>query len=156
MTLYWKPPDSSRVDFTDASGENVIFLTTGGTSYICSESGGEGSCFASPTGGAPLPFLSFLSDPEQFSNDIEGTFGGLDVDTSDRTIAGEDGHCFSASGSVEGEEGSVEYCFNDDGVLLLLSGGGGGTTFRMEATAVEGTVTDADVALPYDVIDLGQ
>jgi hypothetical protein len=56
---------------------------------------------------------------------------------------------------VEGQSGSAEYCFNDDGLLLRLDGGSeGGANFTLEATSVEGSVADADLELPYDVLDI--
>jgi hypothetical protein len=56
FTLYWKPPDSWRLDMM-IDGETSTLISSAGTSYLCSEAGGEGSCFATPGGQVPIPFV---------------------------------------------------------------------------------------------------
>jgi hypothetical protein len=60
------------------------------------------------------------------------------------------------SGTIEGEQGSAEYCFSSDGILLLLTGSGpeGAGEFRLEATSVEGEVSDADLEPPFPVMEI--
>ena len=152
MTLYWKPPDASRVDFSSGDSGDVTFISQGDTSYICSAEEGGGTCIESPGGaGLPLPFLSFLTDPEGLSGLVGQNILGVDLDESSETIAGQDGTCFS--GDAAGA--SFEYCFSEDGVLLRLSSGVSGEDFTLEATSVEGSVSDSDVEPPYPVTDIG-
>jgi hypothetical protein len=155
MTLYWKPPDW-RMDF-DLDGSTGTIISAGGTSYFCSESGGEGQCLESPVeSAAPIPFLSSFTDPGEFNSLVTGTFSGVDVDRSERTIAGQDARCYSVSSDIAGAEGDSEYCFSEDGVVLLISFSGGATgDFSLEATSVEGEVADADLEPPYEVLDIG-
>ena len=156
FTLYLKPPDTWRVDFS-SEGTESIFISKAGTGYLCSAEGGEGTCLESPVGSAaPIPFLDLFTNPESFSSTVDAQLTGLDIERSSREIAGQDATCFSASGEVEGEQGSVEYCFSDDGILLLVRGGGEDTgEFSIEATSIEGSVTDADFEPPYEVLDIG-
>lgn len=155
FTFYWKPPDAWRMDFNIAGSEGSL-ITTGETSYLCSSEGGEGQCLESPAGlQIPLPFLEFFTDPDSLGDIIDTELAGLDVDRSDREIAGRDATCFTASGEVEGESGEVEYCFSDDGVLLLLrSSGETSGEFSLEATSVETSVSDADLEPPYDILEI--
>lgn len=148
FTLFWKPPDSWRFDM-DADGTTATFITVDGTTYTC----GEGACFESPVG-MPLPFLGFLTDPESLANLVDTEASGIDFDKSDDEIAGQSVTCYSASGSVEGQEGNAEYCFNDDGLMLRFGGGSDAASFTLEATSVEGSVADADLDLPYEILEI--
>jgi hypothetical protein len=152
FTLYWKPPDSWRVDITLPEGNSII-ISTGGVSYVCSEAEGSGQCFQSPVA-APVPFLTAFTDPGGIGSLADATFSGVDVDRFDETIAGQDGRCFRASGTVEGETGSGEYCFTDDGLLLRIRGSAQGSTFSLEATDVGGSVADTDLQPPYEIIEI--
>jgi hypothetical protein len=154
MTLYWKPPDAWRMDFS-GGGEDAIFITTDEASYICAED----QCLLSPLAEAiPIPFLSFITEPEELSDLIGENILGLDVDRSEREIAGMDATCFSMEGTIEGETGSGEYCFSDNGILLLLRAGGSGMDgageFSLEATSVDDEVDDEDFEPPFPVTDL--
>lgn len=155
MTIYQKPPDSWRMDLSVPDQGNVTFISSGGTSYMCADQGGEGACFSSAIdqsiGG---PFLTLFNDPADFENEINSAFGGANVDKSSRQIAGQDATCFSASD----DQGQAEYCFRDDGVLLLAHASGStfgaDGEFSLEATNV-GSVSDSDFEPIYDVMDLG-
>ena len=106
---------------------------------------------------AAIPFLGLFAQPEDLTETIEEITAGLDVDRSQRTIAGEKGTCFSVSGSIQGEEGSAEWCFASDGLLLLFAGsssGADGGEFRLEATKLDRKVSDADFKPPYPVTQL--
>jgi len=156
MTFYSRPPDSWRMDLSSADGEFTM-INTGGVSYLCSEEGGQGSCFESPlTEAISVPFFNLFADPAQFETLIDEELSGADVDRSEREIAGQDAICYSASGTVDGETGEGEYCFREDGVLLFLQGSGDGTgSIMMEATEVSDTVEDSDLEPPYEILDLG-
>ena len=154
FTLFWKPPASWRIDM-DMEGEVATIIEKEGTTYICAADGsGGGSCFASPTT-LPLPFLGLFTDPNALTNLIDTEIGGINFDKSEETISGQDVTCYSAEGSVEGESGNAEYCFNDDGLLIRLDGGSdAGASFTLEATSVEGSVADADLDLPYEILEI--
>ncbi len=152
FTLYWKPPDTWRVDI-DMDGSQSTLISREGKSYICSSDGGTGQCIESPVA-APLPFLGLFTNPSSLADLVDTELGGIDFDKSSEQIAGQDATCYSASGSVQGQAGSAEYCFNDDGLLLRLDGGSAGATFTLEATNVEGSVADADLELPYDILQI--
>jgi hypothetical protein len=155
MTLYWKPPDAWRVDIS-SSGGDVILINSDGTSYLCTSDGGTGQCLESPLGDLiPIPFLSVFTDPNGLNDLIDVSLAGVDVDRSDRTIAGQDATCFSISGTIDGETGATEYCFREDGILLLVRAGAEGSgEFTMEATNVEDSVSDSDLEPPYDVTEI--
>ncbi len=152
MTLYWKPPDSWRMDF-DSEGTTGILISSGGKSYLCSESDGGGQCLESPAGqAAPFPFLSAFTDPGALQDLVGEAITGVDVERSERTIAGQAARCFSISGAAAG--GSAEYCFSEDGIMLLLRSGASGSEFVLEATSVEGEVTEADLQPPYPIMEI--
>ena len=155
ITLYLKPPDAWRVDISSSAGD-VIMINSGGASYLCSSEGGIGQCLESPLGDViPIPFLSLFTDPNGLSDFIDVSLSGVDVDRSDRTIAGQDATCFSISGIIDGETGSAEYCFRADGILLLLRAEDEGSgVFALEATSVEDSVSDTDLEPPYDVTEI--
>ncbi len=153
FTLFWKPPDNWRLDI-DMDGSVSTVIEKEGTTYICIDDGsGGGTCTASPVG-IPLPFLTYFTDPDALTGLIGTEVDGIGFDRSDKEIAGQDATCYSASGTVEGQSGSAEYCFSDEGLLLRLDGGGEGGSFTLEATSVEGTVADADFELPYEILDI--
>jgi hypothetical protein len=156
FTLFWKPPDSWRMDMTMADSPPITMISSGGTSYTCSgDDAGGGSCFASTAGAIPIPFLSYFTDPSQLNSLVDSTFAGVDVDRFDETIAGQDGSCFRASGSVEGESGSGEWCFTDDGLMLRVRATAEGSgTFTLEATSIGEGVTDADFEPPYEIMTI--
>ena len=154
MTLFWKPPDAWRVDFSFAGAEASI-ITTGDKSYLCTREVGDARCLESPIAEAlPLPFLSFFTEPDTLA-DLIGETAGLNIERSSRDIGGESASCFSAAGAIDGEEGSAEYCFSDRGILLLLRAtGGGGEELSVEATDVENEVDSRDLEPIYPVFEI--
>jgi len=139
FTLYSRPPDS-RVDLT-SGGSTSIFISAGGTDYICDD--GSQTCSVSPIPlGSTLPFLALVTDPQALSGAV-----GSDLDHSTETIAGQDADCYSASAAGA----TSEVCFNDDGILVRLHASVGGSDFTMEATSASSTVSDADLEPPYPV-----
>ena len=139
FTIYSRPPDS-RVDVT-SGGSTSILISAGGTDYICDDS--SQTCSVSPVPlGATLPFLGFLTDPDTLASAVSS-----DLDHSTETIAGQDADCYSASAAGA----TSEVCFNDDGILVRLHVDVSGAEYTMEATSVEGTVSDSDLEPPYPV-----
>lgn len=154
MTLFWKPPDAWRVDFSFEEAE-VSIITTAGKSYLCTAEFGVGQCLESPVAEAlPVPFLSFFTEPDTLT-DLIGETAGRDIERSSRDIAGESASCFSVEGVIGGEEGSAEYCFSDRGILLLLrAAGGGGGEFSIEATEIEDEVNSSDLEPLYPILEI--
>lgn len=143
FTVYSKPPDS-RLDYA-SGGTSGSIISAGGKSYVCS----AGTCLQSSSlSGAALPFLGYFTNPQSLSSLIGA---GSGVSHSNRTIAGQSADCFTASGSVAGQQGAGEICFSSDGVLLSLKSSSAGNGFDLEATSVEGSVADTDLTPPYPV-----
>jgi hypothetical protein len=153
FTLYWKPPDSWRLDIT-VDGEATAIISTAGASYICTDAGGQGQCLETPATQIPVPFLGSFLDADAYESLVAGTFAGVEVDRSEETIAGQDAQCYTASGAVEGEEREGQFCFSSDGVPVRMSVGATGSEFTMEATSVETSVADADFEPPYDILQI--
>lgn len=160
ITFYWKPDVGWRMDLAFGDEGTVAFITANDTTYSCFEGDGESQCLEVPLGEElPVPFLSFLTDPGEFDDFIDSSVLGLGLDfsRSERSVAGRDAECFSAEGTIDGEDGQVEYCFADGIVLLIRTSGGGdfGGAFSLEATEISDSVSDSDLEPPYEVIDLG-
>jgi hypothetical protein len=155
MTLAWLPPNSWRVDLASADGDFTL-INAGEGSFFCTSDGGEGTCLSIPGGGDALdvPFLGFLTNPDELSSFVVGSFAGVDVERSSDSIAGEDVTCYSVAGEVEGEEGSGTFCFNDDGVMLRMQASSPEGDFTLEATDFSSDVSEADFEPPYPVQDL--
>jgi hypothetical protein len=148
FTVFWLPPDQWRLDIEEAEGSvAVTYINTDDKTYLCSES----NCFESPVQ-VPFPFIGYLTDPASLNAQIDSEISGVDFDESEDTIAGQSVTCFSTS--VDSEDASTEYCFNDDGLLMRLDSGAAGATFTLEATSAETTVSDSDFELPFPVQDI--
>lgn len=155
-TVYWNPPDEWRLDAT-SEGSTATFIKTGGSTYVCSADGsGGGQCLDSPGLTIPVPFLGAFFDAGQYESFVEGSFAGVDADTSEETIAGTGANCYAVSSNVTGAESEFEFCASDDGLPLRVRVSAGGVGYTFEATSAESSVADADFELPYDVLDLGQ
>lgn len=161
ITLYWRPPDAWRGDFSSSQGDEGTILVTSGKTYFCGGGDGEGQCMSMdrPLGQViPFPFLVYFTEPGALREFVVEQVTGVDIDTSERSIAGEKAYCFSWAGEVEGERGELEICFSDDGIVLLFAGRGttteGQEEFTMEATEVSREVSDADFEPPYPVQDI--
>ena len=157
MTLYWRLPDY-RIDIGFGEQGEMTILSTGGKTYTCMKSDGQGQCMSmgESESEAGLPFLGEFTDPEGFDKAVAETITGMDIDRSTANIAGEKATCYSASGSIEGQKGKVEWCFASDGLLLRLASsaaGAGEGDFSLEATKI-GKVSDADFNPPYPVTEL--
>jgi hypothetical protein len=155
-TVYWNPPDEWRLDASSGGEEAGIFIKNADGTYVCSSDGsGGGQCISSPGMTIPVPFLGAFFDADEYENFVEGSFAGVDTDTSEETIAGMDANCYTVSSSVAGAEGEFEFCASDDGLPLRVRASAGGVDYTFEATSAEGSVADADFELPYEVLDLG-
>lgn len=153
--LYWNPPDQWRVDF-DISGSEASYIKNADGTFICTPEGdGTGTCISYPVGIPPVPFLGTFLVPDDYQNFVEGSFGGVDADTSTDTIAGLNANCYSVTSSITGAEGEFQWCVSDDGLPLRVKASAAGEEFTYEATAAESNVDSADFTLPYDVLDLG-
>ena len=142
FTLYSKPPDKARFDVNSGDG-NFTIISSGGNTYYCDSS--SSTCINSPVGAGSFPFIALFQNPDQLAS-----YAGVstsDLKHSTKTVAGQDADCYG--GSAEG--GTGEVCFSNDGILLSIHGGSGGTTTSIEATSVEGSVSDSDLEPPYPV-----
>lgn len=160
VTLYWQPPTAWRVDFS-ADGDEGIFIARENTVYFCEiESGSCTSLNVPLIQAAPVPFFGLVTNFDRFSEYVLEVVSGLRIERSSRTIAGEDASCFIGTGETEGRaEGEGELCFSDDGIPLLIdtyyvAEDGTESTFRLEATSLERSVSDSDFEPPYPVIEL--
>lgn len=149
-----RPPDT-RIELADETGgeeSRVIVISAGGNYYYCISAAGEEYCMTSDAEGAETAtsaFDSFFSMPQDLAEDSEG----VDIDTSQRSIAGVDATCFSVSSTLS-DIGENEVCFSEGGLLLYLNGESVGQSFTLEATSVSTDVSDADFEPPYDILDL--
>ena len=66
-----------------------------------------------------------------------------------------DAACFTAEGDFDGDNGTIKWCFSDDGALLLSSYDLESGLFEMEATDFSSDVPGDAFDPPYDVTDLG-
>ena len=159
MILYWRPPDSWRMDIVSAGAETIIISTDAG-GFVCTGAGGAAQCIQTPSNvsaQAPIPFTGLFSSPEGILDDIEARPGGADLERSTARIAGVEAECFSAGGSAGDASGEAQWCFSDDGILLRYAVGGTSTagvgTFSMEATEVDRRVRASDFEPPYPVTE---
>lgn len=155
FTLYWMPP-SWRWDGGDDDSQSII-ISTASDYYLCSED----SCLSYGSLGEippPVPFFGLFTDPGAVETSFGGALG-VDLDTSDETIAGVSASCFSASSEAGGEAAGGEWCWADENGLLLRvravsTSGGEEYSYEFEATEV-GDVSAGDFEPPYPVQDLG-
>lgn len=149
--------DNSRVDFVTDDG-GFITITTPEASYTCTEGDGDGICYAGEGGLGSNPFAGLFTQygsSEAVFSYLE-LFADVDVDSSSEEIAGLDANCYTASGDLAGDAGTIKWCFSDNGLLLLsqydLESGG----FEMRATAFSEDVPSDAFEPPFDVLDIGQ
>lgn len=125
---------------------NVVFISDGETTYVCSDEGGEGSCFEQPGTGAESFFgNAFLID----SDDIiaEATAQGADVTPAGgREIAGRDADCYEFS-SPEGE-GTM--CLDSEESFVVYNEGEFGGVSQLMELVEASEPSDADFEPPYE------
>jgi len=159
LILYWKAPDW-RADFQSGT-ELASIVQRDQNLYVCQEA--DRVCFRLPVQGPmPIPMPFFFLQPSDIpelvrERVIEGA-AGVQIERSTRTIAGQEARCYSVTGGG-GAQGTFELCWTEDGILLRASGSftdaqGNNFTTNMEATSVERTVSDQDLAPPYSVQEL--
>ncbi|MBI4259623.1 MAG: hypothetical protein HY658_03560 [Actinobacteria bacterium] len=158
FVLYWSPPDRWRMDIL-SEGETAILIGSPQGTFLCGGAGEEAGCLLFPPeqagAAAGAPFAELFSDPEALQQQIETSLGGAEVQTSERTIGGVQGFCYTAAGEVEGEAGAAEWCFSESGVPLLIAAESATEgSFRMEATEVSTEVSDSDFEPPYPVTEI--
>lgn len=149
-----RPPDS-RIEMSSMEGGQqftTIIITSGDKSYLCTSSGGEGSCLETDVDAADAqtaPLASLFNVPEALAD----TAGDVDIaETSQRRIAGVDATCFTIAGGLD-DIGESEVCFSDDGLLLFSRSETGDDSFLFEATSASTDVTDKDFEPPFPVTD---
>lgn len=147
--------DKSRFDVISDDG-NIISITTPEASYSCTESGGEGVCFEGEgdTGSNPFAGLFTAYGSIDAVDNYLGLYGDSNVDTSTEEIAGVDAECYAISGDLTGDEGTIKWCFSENGLLLLSSYDLDSGDFEMKATDFSQDVSDSDFEPPYDVTDI--
>lgn len=158
VTLYWRPPDSWRMDMFPEDEPGLILINVGTTSYLCTVE--DESCLqmeVAPEDAVDAPFVGLFLDPGDVADFVGEAFEN--VRTFSDSVAGEDARCYAVSGVLdEDEEGEGTICFSDDGILLLLDGTsvieGEEETFKLEATSVERSVSDSDFEPPYPTTEL--
>lgn len=147
--------DKSRTDFLSEDG-GFISITTPEASYTCTESAGEGFCFAGDGGVGTNPFAGLFG--QYGSSDAilayAELFSDIEIDTSSEEIAGVDASCYSASGDFGTDSGSLKWCFADNGLLLLSSYQFESGTVEMQATEFSHSVPDDAFEPPYDVTEI--
>jgi hypothetical protein len=153
--LYWNPPDQWRVDF-NIEGSEANYIKNADGTFICTPNGdGTGICIDYPIGVPPVPFLGTFLVAGDYTDFVEGNFGGVGADKSQETIAGMSASCYSVSTDVAGASSQFQWCVSDDGLPLRVKASAGGQDFTYEATSAETNVDAADFTLPFEVQSLG-
>jgi hypothetical protein len=140
--------DNSRVD-VESGGSTFISITTPAASYTCIEDAcysGEGGIGANPYAGF---FTTFAS-----SSAILGylsAFADVDVESSSEEFAGVDGNCYTVSGSLVDDEGTIKWCWTDSGLLLLAQYDLSSGLFEIRATEYSESVPGGSFDPPYAV-----
>ena len=146
QTWYFKPPNT-RFDMAGAAstggGKISMFLLEKGI-FMCTEASGQSSCFQVPgetAAGQNMGFdlqSTFQDDPSAFNATRQ----------EQRTIAGQQAHCYVLAGTPVSGFSSGTFCYTKSGVPLLSEWTAQGATFKMEATSFSATVPDSDFELP--------
>jgi hypothetical protein len=147
--------DKSRFEVVSSDG-TFISITTPDASYTCTESGGEGMCFAGEGGIGSNPFAGLFDSYgslESVANSLD-LYGDSNTDSSSESIAGVDAQCYSISGNLTGDAGTIKWCFSENGMLLLSSYDLDTGDFEMRATEFSEDVSDGDFEPPYDLTEI--
>jgi hypothetical protein len=158
MKIIKKGKDKFRFEITgtqDGQDVSVIFIETPDLSAYCLKNAGELGALLGVADGEGVCFKSEdeTTNPVGSLSDSLKDFENQDVtvlDTSDRTIAGEDGTCYKVQDNETQE--ITTSCFNDDGAMLF-SETEGDDSGAIEATSVDSSVSDSDFDAPYEVKD---
>jgi len=180
MVIAERPPSDMRFELrttTDGVESTVIVITVPDEgvalplaffgaviNYVCSESGGTGTCFVAETDEVSQQ-TSLLTTLSESPAQLAASASEFVEEVSDETIGGVDSTCYtvntpstakfspgdplSAIAALGGDQAQV--CVGHDPALLtrLVTVAG-----SFELTEV-GTPTDADFEPPYEVIDFG-
>ncbi|MGH2377313.1 MAG: hypothetical protein ACRDGT_02430 [Candidatus Limnocylindria bacterium] len=147
QTWYFKPPNT-RLDMSmDASsgGKISMFMLETGT-FMCTEASGQNSCLQVPgeaAAGQNMGFdiqSSFQDDPTAFNATTR----------EERTIAGQQAHCYVIAGTPISGFTSGTFCYTRTGIPLLSEWDAQGSSFKMEATSFSADVPDSDFELPAE------
>lgn len=161
-----RPPDFRwEVAVSDGVQSRVVVAVRGQDTFICVD-GDSAGCYP-----MPVTYTQQMLDSLKVSplDSMMSATKDMDVTVLPRErIADRDGACFrwrprpAAPGSPSstdlnsllGQLGDVklEACFSADGVMLrTLTSAGALFSVEQRATSIAGTVTDADLALPYPI-----
>ncbi len=149
QTWYFKPP-RSRFDFAMTTGgqkSTISFFTLPEGSFYCMTAGGQAQCFTAGGVGSPLD-QNMAAVTERSLIDHPDAYGA--TFTSPRTIAGQQGLCYSVNALASAATGfsSGTFCYSKEGIALLSQFAVQGSSWSMEATNVSTTVPDSDFTLP--------
>lgn len=157
MVLYKDGKDRFRFDVNDMQSDqgSLSFIETSDQTLLClsdpAELGqllgldeGQGVCLQTDAGNVGDPVTAGLSGIFADIEDVDQSV----VDTSERTIAGQDAKCYTANANA----GTEQYCFGDNGVLLYFkSEGPGNESVEMEAQSFNSDVNSDAFDPPYEV-----
>jgi hypothetical protein len=141
----------------DGQTMDIIFISTERASGFCLKDAGELGGLLGVEPGKGVCFKASPNDPNNPAADINSLFQDLEttnvtlLDTSSRTIAGQDTTCYRTKDNDSGETDTA--CLTKDGVLMAVSREGT-DAFSMEAADVSRSVSASDFEFPYEVRDL--
>lgn len=161
LTLTWDPPDSWRMDVSNAQGSSVLVSTPDGA-YHCHRSDGDRRRCAQTSAGeleSSAQFGAIFLRPTRILDELGPGAADSLTTRPDREIAGIGAECFSATlPGRNGDSRRADWCFSKDGVLLMsrveLAEVG---TSILEAIAVRRGVSDAafEVVPPKPIAETG-
>ncbi|HZU78355.1 MAG TPA: hypothetical protein VE991_00455 [Acidimicrobiales bacterium] len=141
VTFEQQPPKSYF-----SAGDGAV-IDTGTTTYFCSTSGGQQTCFSTSASSDPLAGLLNLFSPatavsalQAAESEVAAHLAGASVSFSSQTFAGQDATCVTASDNGQ----SGKYCVTKSG--LLAYEGSGGNSFTL--TSFSASVNASDFAPP--------
>jgi hypothetical protein len=148
ITIVNLPPASAYIN-----GDTGYYQDAAGTTTVCNGTGSSATCTEAPAGAGP-----------SVTTMMQGMFGAygallttsaasvfLNVQTSEKTIAGRQAKCAKIDASKFGSAGSVEVCADAElGILLSMNttDSSGKQDSQLEATSVSTNPTQADVTPP--------
>lgn len=154
MKIY-KGENRSRIDYESDQGTGTV-ISTPDAFYICS----EGACIKAPTGDTsidPTAGLTALLSAENISALYGDIPDGVDVEKSNKEIAGVDATCYTYSGDIDetetGDENGV-ICVSDSGLLLKMEFHTASADGAFEATEASDEVSDSDFEPPFPVTEI--
>lgn len=158
MKLTKKGSDKFRFEINgkqEGQDFSAIFIETPDVSAFCLKNAGELGALLGVADGDGVCFKSDdqSTNPVGSLSDSLKDFENQDVtvlDTSSRTIAGQDGTCYKTRDNETQEINTA--CFADDGTMLFVETEGDDSG-AIEATSVDKSVSDSDFDPPYELKD---